>query len=75
MVLGIGCLTAAAYLFQNDKEKRMTALNTKLDKELNELLRAIHEYRINHGEDADEGLITEVLSYVRHARELIGGAK
>lgn len=65
----VGALAQLGYQLKG--KTGMTDLNTKLDKELNELLRAIHEYRIKHREDADEALIVEVLSYVRHARQLI----
>jgi hypothetical protein len=49
----------------------MKELNNKLDKELNLLLKAVHEYHFKHREDADEELIKQVLDYVRQAKRVL----
>jgi hypothetical protein len=43
----------------------------KLNKEVNLLLKAIHEYQFKHRENADQTLIKQVLDHVTNARQLI----
>jgi hypothetical protein len=50
-------------------------LTNKLDRELNELLKAVHEYRHTHKDNQDEELIGKIIDLVSHGKRIVEESK
>jgi hypothetical protein len=50
-------------------------LINRLDKELNELLKAVHEYRFTHKDNLDELLIARIIAHVNQGKLIVQEAK
>lgn len=61
-----------SHLFPNDprKKDKMKEINN-LNKELNLLLKAVHEYQQKHRDNADAQLLNRVTDYCLHARKML----
>jgi hypothetical protein len=56
-------------------ESNIQYLTNKLDRELNDLLKAVHEYRHTHKENQDEVLIQKIIDLVAHGKRIVEEAK